>query len=218
MGSGARWRARHAKAEGRACRRCRQTQPPSMCYVAGAAVVWTFTPVVVAPSGEGFRGTIQNRNGGADCLSEAEGAASFSAAREKPRSEGKPGPHSGPGSRQSGVFLGYFFARAKKPVVDLKRARRAGETALGRRPDQATVNTEGELGPASEIRVQPARALRRAARNASFSSERPTVTRRQSASSGCARPTSLIRMPASRRAAKLACPCPSRTRKRMKFA
>ncbi len=38
----------------------------------------------------------------------------FSAAREKPRSEGNPGPRSGPGSRQSGVFLGYFFARAKK--------------------------------------------------------------------------------------------------------
>ncbi len=38
----------------------------------------------------------------------------FSAARENPRSEGNPGPRSGPGSRQSGVFLGYFFARAKK--------------------------------------------------------------------------------------------------------
>ncbi len=38
----------------------------------------------------------------------------FSAAREKPRSEGNPGPLRGPGSRQSGVFLGYFFARAKK--------------------------------------------------------------------------------------------------------
>jgi len=73
------------------------------------AVVLTFLPVVVAPSGEGFRG-----KRGADRLSEAEGAASFSAAREKPRSEGNPGPHSGPGSRQSGVFLGYFFARAKK--------------------------------------------------------------------------------------------------------
>ncbi len=55
----------------------------------------------------------------------------FSAAREKPRSEGNPGPRSGPGSRQSGVFLGYFFARAKKYLA--VRSRESAWQAVGRR-------------------------------------------------------------------------------------
>ncbi len=55
----------------------------------------------------------------------------FSAAREKPRSEGNPGPRSGPGSRQSGVFLGYFFARAKKYLA--VRSRESAWQAAGRR-------------------------------------------------------------------------------------
>ncbi len=70
----------------------------------------------------------------------------FSAAREKPRSEGNPGPRSGPGSRQSGVFLGYFFARAKKPVFDQQRARCARERARGRRRTESTVNTRRRTG------------------------------------------------------------------------
>ncbi len=101
-------RARHAMAEGRACRRCRNSLPSTNGAGLRIAIVLTYLPVVVAPSGEAFRG-----RKGAGCLSGAQ-RSEFSAAREKPRSEGNPGPRSGPGSRQSGVFLGYFFARAKK--------------------------------------------------------------------------------------------------------
>ncbi len=59
----------------------------------------------------------------------------FSAAREKPRSEGNPGPRSGPGSRQSGVFLGDFFARAKKSLGARWRV------SAGQAADRRHVNT-----------------------------------------------------------------------------
>ncbi len=64
-------RARHATAKGRACRRCGNSLPPTNGAGLRIAIVLTYLPVVVAPSGEAFRG-IQ----GAGCLSEAEGVAS----------------------------------------------------------------------------------------------------------------------------------------------
>ncbi len=67
----------------------------------------------------------------------------FSAAREKPRSEGNPGPRSGPGSRQSGVFLGYFFARAKKYLAARSRV------SAGQYVDRRHVNTSNEPWPAT---------------------------------------------------------------------
>ncbi len=118
-------RARHARAKGRACSRCRNSLPPTNGTGLRIAVVLTYLPVVVAPSGEAFRG-VQ----GAGCLSAAQ-RSEFSAAREKPRSEGNPGPRSGPGSRQSGVFLGYFFARAKKYLA--VRSRESAWQAARRR-------------------------------------------------------------------------------------
>ncbi len=105
--------------------RCRNSLPPSNGTGLRTAVVLTFLPVVVAPSGEAFRG-----RKGAGCLSEAQ-RSEFSAAREKPRSEGNPGPLRGPGSRQSGVFLGYFFARAKKYLA--VRSRESAWQAVRRR-------------------------------------------------------------------------------------
>ncbi len=104
---GARLRARHATAKGRACPGCRKTQPSSTGNTIGTAVVLTLSPPLSSRRVErifaGKRRWMSERS-------------EFSAAREKPRSEGNPGPRSGPGSRQSGVFLGYFFARAKKDL------------------------------------------------------------------------------------------------------
>ncbi len=155
-------RARHAMAAGRACRRCRNSLPPANGADLLIAVVLTCLPVVVAPSGEGFRG-----RQGAGCLSGAQ-RSEFSAAREKSRSEGNPGPHSGPGSRQSGVFLGYFFARAKKYLAARSRvsawqaadrshrkhpATNQAQSQRGRRCPDSSATTRGPAG--ARIRGRP---------------------------------------------------------------
>ncbi len=85
----------------------------------------------------------------------------FSAARENPRSEGNPGPRSGPGSRQSGVFLGDFFARAKKSLgarwrvsarqyADRRHRKHPmpnqGQPQQGTQPNRKLRNTRGGTG------------------------------------------------------------------------
>ncbi len=69
----------------------------------------------------------------------------FSAAREKPRSEGNPGPRSGPGSRQSGVFLGYFFARAKKYLAVRSRESAWQAARRSHRKHQRTNQSQPQL-------------------------------------------------------------------------
>ncbi len=124
-------RARHATAEGRACPRCPKTSPSSTGKTVGMAVVWTCLPVVVAPSGEGFRGIR-----GAGCLSGAEGVASSAPPAKTLGARETPARTAGRGRGSRACFL----------VTSLHEQRshsgRAGESAPGSMWTGTTVNTK----------------------------------------------------------------------------
>ncbi len=127
---GARWRARHATAKGRASPGCPKAQPTSTSYIAGLAVVWTCLPVVVAPSGEGFRG-----RQGAGCLSGAAGAASSAPPAKTLEAREAPARAAGRGRGSRACFLGTSLHEQRST------SRRAGESAPGRLRTEGTVNT-----------------------------------------------------------------------------
>ncbi len=123
-------RARHATAKDRACPGCPKTQPTSTSYIAGLAVVWTCLPVVVAPSGEGFRGIR-----GAGCLSGAAGAASSAPPAKSLGAREAPARSAGRGRGSRACFLGTSLHEQRST------SGRAGESAPGRLRTEGTVNT-----------------------------------------------------------------------------
>ncbi len=123
-------RARHATAKDRACPGCPKTQPTSTSYIAGLAVVWTCLPVVVAPSGEGFRG-----RQGAGCLSGAAGAASSAPPAKTLEAREAPARAAGRGRGSRACFLGTSLHEQRST------SGRAGESAPGRLRTEGTVNT-----------------------------------------------------------------------------
>ncbi len=138
-----------------------------------------------APSAEVGRG-----RKGAACLSEAQ-LREFSAARDRPRSEGIPGRVSGPGCGSRGDFFGSFLVHTRKPVFDRQRARRARERAQHprRQPKPPTPQRQFE-GPRQ--RSDPA-----AARSLASKLPQPVIPRRT-------RPRTPVRPPSA--------PAPARTR------
>ncbi len=110
-------------------------------------------PVVVAPSGEGFRGTIQNRNGGAGCLSGAAGAASSAPPAKTLGARETPARTAGRGRGSRACFLGTSLHEQRST------SRRAGESAPGRRRTGGTVNTGCRTRPSQQSAVCGPKAL-----------------------------------------------------------
>ncbi len=117
---GARLRARHATAKGQACPRWPKTSPSSTGNNAGTAVVLTSLPVVVAPSGEAFRG-----RKGAGCLSGAAGAASSAPPAKSLGARETPARTAGRGRGSRACFLGTSLHEQRST------SRCAGESAPG---------------------------------------------------------------------------------------